>query len=48
LLPDGEGHVSLSVLASYGRPHAESKNLACVEAFRKAEMTGNSNNKMIQ
>jgi hypothetical protein len=33
LLPDGEGHVSLSVLASYGRTCAESKNLACVEAF---------------
>ena len=33
LLPDGEGHVSHSVLASYGRTCAESKNLACVEAF---------------
>jgi len=33
LLPDGEGHVSRSVLASYGRTCAESKNLACVEAF---------------
>jgi len=33
LLPDGEGHVSRSVLASYGRTRAESKNLACVEAF---------------
>jgi hypothetical protein len=33
LLPEGEGHVSLSVLASYGRTCAESKNLACVEAY---------------
>ncbi len=33
LLPDGEGHVSRSVLASYRRTCAESKNLACVEAF---------------
>ena len=32
LLTDGEGHVSHSVLASYGRTRAESKNLACVEA----------------
>jgi hypothetical protein len=33
LLLDGEGHASHSVLASYGRTCAESKNLACVEAF---------------
>ena len=33
LLPDGEGHVFHSVIASYGRTCAESKNLACVEAF---------------
>jgi hypothetical protein len=33
LLTDGEGHISHSVLASYGRTCAESKNLACVEAF---------------
>jgi len=32
LLTDGEGHVSHSVIASYGRTCAESKNLACVEA----------------
>jgi hypothetical protein len=32
LLPDGEGHISHSVLASYARTCAESKNLACVEA----------------
>jgi len=30
---EGEGHVSHSVLASYGGTCAESKNLACVEAF---------------
>ena len=29
----GEGHVSHSVIASYVRTCAESKNLACVEAF---------------
>ena len=33
LLLDGEGHTSHSVIASYGRTCAESKNLACVEAF---------------
>lgn len=33
LLLGGEGHVSHSVIASYVRTRAESKNLACVEAF---------------
>ena len=33
LLLGGEGHVSHSVIASYVRTCAESKNLACVEAF---------------
>jgi hypothetical protein len=33
LLTDGEGHISHSVIASYVRTCAESKNLACVEAF---------------
>ena len=33
LLPDGEGHTSHSAIASYGRTRAESKNLACAEAF---------------
>ena len=33
LLLGGEGHVSHSVIASYARTRAESKNLACVEAF---------------
>ncbi len=31
LLPDGEGHIFHSAIASYGRTRAESKNLACVE-----------------
>ena len=33
LWPDGEGNISHSVIASCGRTCAESKNLACVEAF---------------
>lgn len=33
LWPGGEGHVCHSVIARYGRTCAESKNLACVEAF---------------
>lgn len=33
LLLGGEGHVFHSVIASYVRTRAESKNLACVEAF---------------
>jgi len=33
LLPDGEGHTCHSAIASYGRTRAESKNLACAEAF---------------
>jgi hypothetical protein len=33
LLSDGEGHVFHSDIASCGRTCAESKNLACVEAF---------------
>jgi hypothetical protein len=33
LLPDGEGHVSYSVIASYGRTWRSLSTLACVEAF---------------
>jgi len=33
LLPDGEGNICDSVIASCCRTRAESKNLACVEAF---------------